>query len=117
MQPENEIKKAGCFFCHHNCGVLVHVEEGRVVKVTGNPDHPGSRGHICERAVKAPKWLYHPDQLQHALKRIGKRGEGKWQKIPWEQAMDESERITAPKAWLWQREPTVVIFFGPGLAF
>ncbi len=89
MQPENEIKKAGCFFCHHNCGVLVHVEEGRVVKVTGNPDHPGSRGHICERAVKAPKWLYHPDQLQHALKRIGKRGEGKWQKIPWEQAMDE----------------------------
>ncbi|HHX73364.1 MAG TPA: molybdopterin-dependent oxidoreductase, partial [Firmicutes bacterium] len=84
-----EIKKAGCFFCHHNCGVLVHVEDGRVVKVTGNSEHPGSRGHICERAARAPQWLYHPDQLRHALKRVGGRGEGKWRQIPWEEALDE----------------------------
>ena len=89
MNSEVVIKKAACFFCHHNCGVLVHVQDGKAVKVTGNHEHPGSRGHICERAVNAPKWLYHPEQLRYALKRAGKRGEGKWEQIPWEQALDE----------------------------
>jgi len=61
------IKKAGCFFRHNHCGVLVHVRNGMVVKVRGNPDHPISRGFICERALRAPKWLYHKDQLRYPL--------------------------------------------------
>ena len=98
LASETVIKKAGCFFCHHNCGLLVHVQDGKVVKVTGNPDHPASRGFICARGVNAPKWLYHPDQLKHALKRTGKRGEGKWEQIPWEQALDEiAEKLASLK--------------------
>ncbi len=89
MDTGIKIKKAGCFFCHNNCGVLVHVKNNRVIKVTGNPDHPMSKGYICQRAVHAPKWLYHPDQLQYPLKRAGKRGEGKWQRISWNHALDE----------------------------
>ncbi|MGB9886544.1 MAG: molybdopterin-containing oxidoreductase family protein [Moorellales bacterium] len=89
MSPDTVIKKAACFFCHNHCGVLVQVEDGRVVKVAANPDHPRSRGFICARAVHAPRWLYHPGQLQRALKRVGARGEGKWQEISWEQAVDE----------------------------
>lgn len=89
MDSKTTIKKAACFFCHNNCGVLVHVKEGKVVKVAGNPNHPASHGFICQRSVNAPKWLYHPDQLKHALKRTGARGEGKWQQISWEQALDE----------------------------
>ena len=96
MASETVIKKAGCF-CHHNCGLLVYVRDGKVVKVTGNPDHPASRGHICERGVNAPKWLYHPDQLQHALKRTGKRRR-KMGQIPWEQALDEiAEKLASLK--------------------
>jgi anaerobic selenocysteine-containing dehydrogenase len=90
------IKKAACFFCHNNCGILVHVQDGIIVKVEGNPDHPASHGFICQRGVSAIKWLYHPDQLKHALKRVGKRGEGKWQQIPWEQALDEiAEKLSS----------------------
>jgi thiosulfate reductase/polysulfide reductase chain A len=98
MGSKTTIKKAACFFCHNNCGILVHVRDGTVVKVAPNPDHPASRGFMCQRAVNAIKWLYHPDQLHHALKRTGARGEGKWQQIPWEQALDEiAEKLSSLK--------------------
>ncbi len=84
-----EIKKTCCQFCAAVCGVLVHVEDGRVVRIKGNPDHPLSHGYTCERPGIAPKWLYQPDQLLYPLKRVGKRGEGKWQQISWDDAMGE----------------------------
>ena len=89
MNRGAEIKKAGCFFCHNNCGLLVHVKNGRVVKTEGNKEHPISRGFICPRGKNAPQWLYHSDQLYYPLKRVGERGEGKWQKISYDQALDE----------------------------
>ncbi len=85
----HEIKKTACQFCAALCGVLVHVEDGKVVKIEGNKDQFLSHGFTCERPGIAPKWLYHPDQLMHPLKRIGKRGEGKWQQISWDDAMAE----------------------------
>jgi len=98
MTSTTVVKKAACFFCHNNCGVLVHVQDGKVIKITGNPKHPASHGFVCERSVHAPKWLYHKDQLKHALKRIGNRGEGKWKEIPWERALDEiAEKLFALK--------------------
>jgi len=84
-----EIKKVICTFCSANCGVLVHVKDGKVIKITGNKEHPVSRGFICERIKYAIKWLYHPDQLMVPLKRTGGKGENKWQRITWQQAMDE----------------------------
>ncbi len=84
-----EIKKTCCQYCAAVCGVLVHVEDGKVVKIKGNPDHPLSQGYTCERPSLAPKWLYQPDQLLYPLKRTGKRGEGKWQQISWDDAMGE----------------------------
>ncbi len=84
-----EVKKTCCQFCAALCGVLVHVENGKVIKIKGNPDHPFSKGFICERPGLATKWLYHPDQLMYPLKRTGKRGEGKWQQISWDDAMGE----------------------------
>jgi len=84
-----EIKKVICTFCAGNCGVLVHVKDGRPIKIEGNKEHPISRGFICQRIPYAIKWLYHPDQLMYPLKRVGERGEGKWQRITWEQALDE----------------------------
>ncbi len=89
MSRQTEIKKTSCTFCPQYCGVLVHVEDGRIVKVEGNPDHPISKGFICARNRLSIDWLYHPDQLMHPLKRIGDRGEGKWQRVTWDEAMDE----------------------------
>jgi anaerobic selenocysteine-containing dehydrogenase len=84
-----EIKKAGCAFCAGNCGVLVHLKDGKITRIEGNRRHGLTLGHVCERVGYAPRWLYHPDQLMYPLKRAGERGEGQWQKISWEQAFDE----------------------------
>jgi thiosulfate reductase/polysulfide reductase chain A len=86
---KEEIKKAGCCFCAVSCGLLVHVRDNIIVKIEPDPDNRLSRGFSCERPRYAIKWLYHPDQLHHPLKRMGKRGEGKWQRISWEQAIGE----------------------------
>jgi anaerobic selenocysteine-containing dehydrogenase len=93
-----EIKRVICTFCAGNCGVLVHVKDGQIIEIEGNREHPLSRGFICERIKYAIRWLYHPDQLKYPLKRAGERGEGKWQTITWDQALDEiAEKLRALK--------------------
>ena len=84
-----QIKRCICTFCAGNCGVLVHVKDGKILKIDGNKDHPISRGFICERPRYAWRWLNHPEQLKYPLKRTGERGQNRWQRITWEQAMDE----------------------------
>ena len=80
--------------CHGVCGVNVHLEGGRVTKVTGDPDHPMSRGYICSKGRASPEFLYHPERLQHPLKRAGAKGENKWTRISWDEALDTTaERL------------------------
>ncbi|MFC1979094.1 molybdopterin-dependent oxidoreductase [Chloroflexota bacterium] len=74
--------------CHGNCGVLAYVREGRVVKVEGDPDHPWNQGRLCPRCLAMTQYMYHPDRLRQPLKRVGERGEGKWEVISWEEAFD-----------------------------
>lgn len=89
MTKPIEIKKTVCTFCSGNCGMLVHVENGKIVKIEPNRSHPLTRGFACERNRLALKWLYHPEQLMYPLKRMGERGEGNWQRITWDQALAE----------------------------
>jgi thiosulfate reductase/polysulfide reductase chain A len=84
-----EIRRSYCGLCHPRCGTLLHIEDGRIVKVTGDPDHPVTRGAICERGKLMPDHVHHPARLNYPLKRKSKRGEGQWQKISWDQALDE----------------------------
>ena len=90
------IKKVGCHSgepgCWLRCGLLAYVDEetGRLLKVTGNPEHPISKGYVCgERISHIVDFIYHPEQLRNPLKRIGDKGSGQWQRISWEQALDE----------------------------
>jgi len=89
MKGKTEVKRAICFGCWLQGGVLATVEDGKVVKIEGEPDHPVNRGWICERSKAFIEHLYHPDRLNYPLKRVGARGENKWQKISWEQGLDE----------------------------
>ncbi|MEJ2110239.1 MAG: molybdopterin-dependent oxidoreductase [Acidobacteriota bacterium] len=75
--------------CHCNCGLLVSVKDDRILGIKGNPDFPYNRGSVCGRVPHFLKWLDHPDQLMHPLKRQGNRGENRWERISWEQALDE----------------------------
>ncbi|MFC1919825.1 molybdopterin-dependent oxidoreductase [Chloroflexota bacterium] len=84
-----DIKRCLCYGCYMNCGVLVHVANQRVTKVEGDPENPVSLGFVCERAVHSPEWVHHQDRLKYPLKRVGEKGEGKWERISWDQAFDE----------------------------
>ena len=84
-----KIIRSYCGLCHPRCGTLLHIENGQVVKVTGDPDHPISRGGICERGRLMPDHIYHPQRLNYPLKRIGERGQGRWRRVTWDQALDE----------------------------
>jgi anaerobic selenocysteine-containing dehydrogenase len=74
--------------------VEAHIKNGRLEKVEeikDSPDVERARAVVraCPRALAVPEWLYHPDRLNYPLRRSGERGEGKWQVISWEQALDE----------------------------
>jgi len=74
--------------CHGTCGVLAHVKNGKLVKIEGDPDHPWNQGRVCARCLAMTQYVYHPDRLTKPLKRVGERGEGKWEEISWDEALD-----------------------------
>jgi anaerobic selenocysteine-containing dehydrogenase len=78
--------------CHGTCGVLAYVKDGKLVKVEGDPDHPWNQGRLCSRCLAMTQYVYHPDRLTRPLKRVGQRGEGKWQEISWDEAFDLIEQ-------------------------
>ena len=79
-----------CWECSTHCGALATVVDGRAVKIAPNPDHPGSKGAFCVKGIRGlPELTYHPDRVLHPLKRMGARGEGKWRRISWDEALDE----------------------------
>ncbi len=78
--------------CHGGCGVLAHIEDGKLVKIEGDPEHPWNQGRLCARCLAMTQYVNHPDRLTHPLKRVGERGEGKWQEISWDEAFDLIER-------------------------
>ena len=72
---------------HGGCGILAHVEDGKITKIEGDPDSPINRGTICAKGLAQIERLNHPDRLLYPLKRIGKKGEGKWKRISWDEAL------------------------------
>ncbi|MBW2421107.1 MAG: molybdopterin-dependent oxidoreductase [Deltaproteobacteria bacterium] len=81
-----ETRPSICRFCHANCGILVKIEDGRPVRVTGDPDNPAYRGFSCAKGRRLPEQHAHPDRLLHSQKR---RPDGSYEAIPSERAMDE----------------------------
>ena len=87
-----------CQACHCECGVLVEVEDGRLTKVKGDPEHPMNRGFTCIKGRAQPQVVYHPDRVIYPLRRVGERGGGKWEKVSWNTALEEiAEKLTALK--------------------
>ncbi len=78
-----------CQLCSTICGIVGYVKNGRLLKVEGNPNDPNSRGHLCARGQAALNHQYNPERLLYPLKRVCQRGEGKWKRISWDEALDE----------------------------
>ncbi|UCH07860.1 MAG: molybdopterin-dependent oxidoreductase, partial [Deltaproteobacteria bacterium] len=84
-----KVVRTCCQASHCECGVLVHVKDGKVAKIEGDPNHPFSRGYICVKAQAQPQLIYHADRLKYPMKRAGERGSGKWQRVSWDEALDD----------------------------
>lgn len=85
-RSEREYKSA-CRMCHGGCGVLIHVRDGRIVKIRGDPESPLSKGTLCVKGLAAIDHVYNPARLKYPLKRMGERGGGKWKRISWDEAL------------------------------
>ncbi|WP_419785580.1 molybdopterin-containing oxidoreductase family protein [Pseudodesulfovibrio sp.] len=75
--------------CPDTCGLLAKVENGRVVAVKGDPEHPFTKGFICRKGATFPAHVHSPDRLTVPLKRTGVKGSGQFAPITWDEALDE----------------------------
>ncbi|MBI3140317.1 MAG: molybdopterin-dependent oxidoreductase [Rhodocyclales bacterium] len=78
-----------CHVCNIQDGAIAFVENGRVVKLEGNPEHVSTRGRLCAKGNSGMWYSYDPDRILYPLKRVGARGEGKWKRISWDEALAE----------------------------
>ncbi len=99
--PHEKTVRTNCRFCGYQCGLKATVAGGRVTAVEPDPgQYPGDAAiqRSCRRWRLAPEFLDHPQRINYPLKRVGERGSGQWQRITWEQALDEiAARLAALK--------------------
>lgn len=75
--------------CPDACSVLITVEDGRVIKLEGNPEHPITNGFACVKTYKYPERQDHLDRLEYPSKRVGRKGEGRFERVSWDEALNE----------------------------
>ncbi len=74
--------------CPDTCSMEYHVQDGKLLKVTGNKEHPMTRGGLCVKLKDYEKRHYHPDRLLYPMKRIGAKGSKQFERISWSEALD-----------------------------
>ncbi len=85
-----------CFNCEAGCGLVAYFDQDtdEIVKIEGNPEHPASRGRNCAKGPATLNQVYDTERIMYPMKRVGERGSGQWQRISWDQALEEvGERI------------------------
>jgi len=88
---ERKVIKTTCKSCHGGCGVLATVEDGKIIHIEGNPEAP-TLGTMCSKGLSSIQHVNHPDRLLYPIKRMGERGEGKWKRISWDEALNTIEQ-------------------------
>ncbi|MCG3207503.1 MAG: Nitrate reductase [Anaerolineae bacterium] len=80
-----------CFNCESACGLLAYIDKEtlEIQKFEGNPKHPGSRGRNCAKGPATKNQIYDPERILYPLKRVGKRGEGQWKRVTWDEVLDD----------------------------
>ena len=78
--------------CPDTCAFLYHVEDGKLVEVTGDPEHPMTRGGLCVKLKDYAEHHYNPDRLLHAMKRVGPKGSGQFERITYDEALAEIKK-------------------------
>ena len=107
-----------CSMCGPNmgCGLNCYVQDGKLVRVEGMKESPINKGKLCLKAFASMQWLYSPQRLKYPLKRIGKKGEGEFERVTWDEALDliadklkEQKEKSGRNPWLFSRRRPGVI--------
>src|SRR5215211_5677871 len=93
----NGVVRGGCpHDCPDACAMLVTVENGRAVRVAGDPDHPVTQGFLCAKVNRYVERTYHRDRVLYPMRRVGPKGRGEFERITWDDALDEiATRLSA----------------------
>ena len=101
------IVRAACpHDCPDTCAMLVTVQDGRAVKVQGDPDHPPTHGALCTKVSRYAERSYHPERVLHPMKRVGPKGSGLFVRVSWPQALAE---IAHRLGSIAQRDPQAIV--------
>jgi anaerobic selenocysteine-containing dehydrogenase len=104
----DSVKTTTCYMCACRCGIRVHLKDGRVRYIDGNPQHPVNRGVICAKGSAGIMQHYSPARLSKPLLRVGERGAREFREIEWDEALELATR------WLGdirKRDPDQLAFF------
>ncbi|MFP7297185.1 molybdopterin oxidoreductase family protein [Neobacillus niacini] len=88
MERDGIVKAVCPLDCPDQCGLLLHKVDGRVVKVEGDPEHPVTKGNICNKVRNMTRRIYDENRLKYPMKRVGAKGEGKFERISWDEAIE-----------------------------
>ncbi len=92
--------------CPDTCALRITVEDGRVTRVAGDPDHPPTHGALCTKVSRYAERTYSPERVLTPLKRVGKKGEGRFEPVGWDEALDA---IAARLKLITARNPEAVL--------
>jgi anaerobic selenocysteine-containing dehydrogenase len=104
----DEVACTTCYMCACRCGIRVHLKGGQIRYIEGNPDHPVNRGVLCAKGAAGIMNHLSPARLRKPLRRVGRRGEGAFEEIAW----DEALRLA--QGWLAEaraKDPRRLAFF------
>ena len=82
-----EMVRSGCNICFNSCSTRVYRRDGRAVTITGNPDDPVTGGHLCPKSQFLMQTYYSEHRLLYPQRRVGTRGEGKFERVSWDEAL------------------------------
>lgn len=102
------IKSTTCYMCACRCGINVHLKDGRVKYIEGNPDHPVNKGVLCAKGSAGIMQQYSPAKLTSPMLRVGPRGSGEFKEISWDEAM---EIATDKLRTVREKDPKRLAFF------
>jgi len=89
-QTETKLFRGACpHDCPDTCATVTEVRDGRAVRFYAEKDHPSTQGWLCAKVRPYLERVYHPERLQYPLRRVGAKGSGRWQRISWDEAIDE----------------------------
>jgi len=75
--------------CPDTCAMRVTVQDGRVIRIQGDPDHPPTHGALCTKVSRYAERTYHDERVLQPLRRCGPKGSGRWEPVSWDQALDD----------------------------